>query len=171
MERQFLVDVTIVTTRLRLALTVAGYVVTRTCFDRHQEPKQIRRWRFPLGERVATAAYFMDEALAAAEQESCALRAAAEQATRRALVVGERTRGRSAAVRALEADAAAAMNAYLRRSQEFATSCAQAHVQLRIAGFPAEDHVIPAWMAEVQRILRSSTDDEVGAAAHSCLPP
>lgn len=171
MERQFLVDVTIATTRLRLAQTDAGYVVTRTRFDSHQEPKQIRRWRFAPGERIASAAHFMDEALAAAEQESCALRAAAEQATRRALVVRERTRGRPAVVRALEADAAAAMNAYLRRSQEFATCCAQAQVQLHTAGFPVDDRVIPAWMAEVQRILRTSNDDEVSAAAHSSAPP
>lgn len=155
---QWLVDVTVASTRIRLARRDAGFVITRTISHSTRDPVQIRRWHFPSLDRAAAGAKYLDEALAAAEAECCALRSAAEQATRRAIAASQRMRAGSGALRACESESAAAMNHYLDRGLSLATECAAVQARLSEAGFPTAERDFPSWMAEISRITAATAD-------------
>lgn len=130
-------------------------MITRLLQNSAGDPVQLRRWRFDGNATVEVATTLLDEALAAGEAAARALRATAEQATRRAMTAGQRMRPTSSARRTLETEAATAMNAYLNRSQEIARQCAEAQAQLAEHGFPTGERPLPAWISEVQHILAS----------------
>ncbi len=148
-----MVEVTVADTRLRLARSSDGILISRLLLTPAGEPLQLRRWRFALTETTAAANKLLDEALAAGEMEARSLRAVAEQTTRRAIAAADRMRPNAGARRMLEVEAARAMNTYLNRSQEVAWCCADAQAQLATAGFPTGERGLPVWIAEVQRLM------------------